>query len=299
MRCLPICATFLAVASAAIAADQPVTIRFQAQVNDQLFACGKQYDGVGVTKSKISGRDFRFYVSNFRLVDAAGKETPVALDQDGKWQLDDLALLDFENGTAGCSNGTPEMNSQVTGKVPAGNYKGLRFTLGVPFNRNHLDPLSQPSPLNLTALMWVWNAGHKFARLDFSSAGNPRGFTVHLGSTGCTPNDTRNTIPTSCSAPNRVEVSFASFDPARQVVIADLGALLQDTNVDVSQNKPPAGSEGGMSMGAGCMSSPGTGDCVGLFANFGLSLGDRPAREQRFFRAGQPATEGSTARGTR
>ncbi len=297
MRILWSCTTLFLIGSAfGFAADKPVTIRFQAQVGDELFACGKQYDGVGVTKSKISGRDFRFYVSNVRLVDTAGKETPLQLDQDGKWQLDDLALLDFENGAGGCSNGTPEMNQQITGKVPAGQYTGLRFTLGVPFNKNHLDPLTQPSPLNLTALMWVWNAGHKFARLDFSSTGNPRGFLVHLGSTGCTPNDTRNTIPTVCSAPNRVEVSFPVFDPARQVVIADLGALLQDTNVDVSQDPPAPGKENEPRTSASCMSGPNSADCAGLFANFGLPFGDRPARQQKFFRVGKPVAPDLPAR---
>jgi uncharacterized repeat protein (TIGR04052 family) len=276
----------LTFASLAVAADKAVTIRFQAQVGDEAFACGRQYDGVGTTKSKISGRDFRFYVSNLRLVDKTGKETPVQLDQDGKWQLDDLALLDFENGTAGCANGTPDINQQIVGKVPEGAYADLRFTLGVPFNKNHADPLKQPSPLNLTALFWVWNAGHKFARLDFSSTGIPRGFVVHLGSTGCKPNDTELTIPTSCSAPNRVEVDLPAFDPSRDAVVADLGALLQNTNVDVSQNKMPSGMEGGMRMGAGCMSGPTTGDCGGLFANFGLPLGANPRGPQRFFRVG-------------
>jgi len=268
------------------AADRPVTIRFQAQVGDQPFACGRQYEDIGVTRSKIRGRDFRFYISGVRLLDAAGKETPLVLDQDGKWQLDDLALLDFENGTAGCANGTPDMNDAITGKVAEGRYTGLCFTLGVPFNRNHLDPISQRSPLNITALMWVWNAGHKFARLDFSSTGAPRGVFVHLGSTGCTPNDSRNTIPTSCKSPNRVEVTFSSFDPAREVVIADLAALLQDTNVDASVNPPPEKPEDGMPS-PGCMSGPDDLDCAGLFRNFGLPFGRHPASEQKFFRVGR------------
>ena len=81
--------------------------------------------------------------------------------------MDDTALLDFENATGGCVNGTPDVNDRVTGTAPAGHYTGLRFTLGVPFNKNHTDLTTQPSPLNLTALAWVWNAGRKFARLRF------------------------------------------------------------------------------------------------------------------------------------
>ena len=295
MRSVLFCSTlFLAVASVAFGADKPVTIRFQAQVGEEAFACGRQYEGIGVTKSKISGRDFRFYVSNVRLLDSMGKETPVELDQDGKWQLDDLALLDFEDGTAHCSNGTPEMNRQITGKVPEGSYTGLRFTLGVPFNNNHADPLTQPSPLNLTALFWVWNAGHKFARIEFASTGAPRGFFVHLGSTGCTPNDTKVTIPSSCKSPNRVEVNFPSFDPSHDTVIADLLALLQNTNVDATQNRVEANTEGPTPVGAGCMSGPDDADCAGLFLNFGLPFGGRPATEQKFFRVGKaPFTDPS------
>jgi uncharacterized repeat protein (TIGR04052 family) len=182
------------------------------------------------------------------------------------------------------------MNQQITGTAPEGNYTGLRFTLGVPFNKNHLDPMTQPSPLNLTALMWGWNGGHSFARLDFASAGSPRGFVVHLGSTGCTPDDA-SSIPTRCRAPNRVEVYFPFFDASRQIVIADLGALLQDTNVDATQNDFPAG--------AGCMSGPTTGDCKSLFANFGLPFGDNPPGKQRFFRVGSTAIADLPSRAAR
>ena len=180
----------LLMASGAWAADQQVAVRFQAMVGSEKFACGKTYTGIGTTKSTLSPRDFRFYVHNVALIDDSGKSVPLQLAQDGKWQLDDVALLDFEDATGGCANGTPETNDHVVGTVPAGHYMGLRFTLGVPFNKNHTDLTTMPPPLNLTALSWVWNAGRKFARLDFASTGMPRGFAIHLGSTGCTSNQT-------------------------------------------------------------------------------------------------------------
>ncbi|HUI76655.1 MAG TPA: MbnP family copper-binding protein [Bryobacteraceae bacterium] len=266
------------------AADQKVTIRFQAMVGESKLACGQFYEGVGTTGSKITPHDFRFYVHNIRLIDANGKSVPVELEQDSKWQLDDLALLDFEDGTAGCINGTPDMNDRVVGTVPAGRYKGLQFTMGVPFEKNHTDLTTQPPPLNLTALAWVWNAGRKFARLDFASTGLPRGFSVHLGSTGCTPSDTKITVPTHCTEPNRPEVELRQFDVTSDLVAADLGALLKDTNVDVNQPQ----------TAAGCMSSPQDSDCAGIFANLGLPLAGNPARPQTFFRrVAQPATQAS------
>ena len=268
----------LLTSTAALAADQKVAIRFQAMVGKDKFACGQTYTGIGTTGSKIAPRDFRYYVHNVRLVDNKGGIVPVQLDQ-SKWQLDDTALLDFEDGTWSCVNGTRETNDQVLGTVPAGTYTGLLFTVGVPFNKNHTELTSQPPPLNLTALSWVWNAGRKFARLDFASAGQPHGFTVHLGSTGCMPNDTKITVPAQCSAPNRPEIRIDAFNPDKDSVIADLAALLKDTNVDINQPK----------TSDGCMSGPDDSDCAGIFANLGLPFAGKPGKPQTFFRKGDNA----------
>jgi uncharacterized repeat protein (TIGR04052 family) len=263
----------LALASAS--ADESVTIQFRAVAANQDYTCGKSYTDIGTTKSTITPRDFRFYVHNVRLIDAAGKEVPVQLKQDEKWQLDNVALLDFENSTGACSNGTPDTNTQITGTIPqAASFKGIRFTLGVPFDKNHTDLTTMPSPLNLTALAWVWNAGRKFARLDFSSTGAPRGYAIHLGSTGCTPDDTKTTIPTKCGAPNRAEVEILGFNPLKDAVLADIAALLKDSNVDAAGK-----------MMSGCMSGPQTMACAPLFANFGLPFADQPAQSQHFFRS--------------
>jgi len=259
---------------------ETVTIRFAAQVNGRAFSCGESYEGIGTTKSKITLRDFRFYVHNVRLLDEKGQEVPLTLREDGKWQGAATALLDFENGHGPCANGTPETNDSVVGELEGGHrWRGVRFTLGVPFNVNHQDLTALPSPLNLTAMSWVWNVGHKFLRIDFASTGQPRGFFIHLGSTTCTPNQTKTTVPTSCAQPNRVEVSIEPFDPLHDVVLADLGRLLADTNVDVNAPNTPGG----------CMSFPGDPDCVGIFAHFGLPYGQNHAGKQDFFQSGQGA----------
>ena len=59
-------------------------------------------------------------MSRVRLVKADGSEVPVTLTQDGLWQVDDVALLDFENATGACANGTEETRDVVEGTVPAG-----------------------------------------------------------------------------------------------------------------------------------------------------------------------------------
>jgi hypothetical protein len=39
--------------------DQTITRRFQAMVGREKFACGKTYEGIGTTRSRIMPRDFR------------------------------------------------------------------------------------------------------------------------------------------------------------------------------------------------------------------------------------------------
>jgi uncharacterized repeat protein (TIGR04052 family) len=253
---------------------KPVTVRFRAVVGEEPFACGSSYTNIGVTNSTITPSDFRVYAHNIRLIDDMNNLVPVQLDQDEMWQLDNLALLDFENGTGPCSNGTEEIHDTVTGQVPAGTYRGIQFTIGVPFERNHRDPLAQPSPLNISSMFWVWNAGYKFVRIDLRTTGFSRGAAVHLGSTGCTPNNTALTVPTQCANPNRPEITLADFDPDNDVIVADLKALLDGVNPDVNQS----------GSAALCESSPNDGDCARIFHNFGLSFRGVASTGQTFFR---------------
>jgi len=275
-------------------ASQAVSIRFAAQVNGEAFTCQQTYPQLGTSQTTLTPRDFRFYVHNLQLINAAGVAVPVQLEQDGKWQHHNLALLDFEDKSGSCSSGTPDTRFEVKGTVPAGEYKGLRFALGVPFELNHQDMNRAPSPLNLSALFWNWRGGYKFARLDFASTGQPNGYAIHLGSTGCTgmgaagqlrvqhesdehasghSSESQVTAPSQCSHPNRPEVSLPDFNPTQHTVVADLGHLLADSNLDL--NTPNTAS--------GCMSGPDDPDCAPLFARLGLPFGEQAAVEQRFF----------------
>jgi uncharacterized repeat protein (TIGR04052 family) len=257
-----------------------VTIRFAAMVGNSPAACGMIYEGVGAAGSPISLNDFRFYVSNVRLITAMGEEVPVELTQDGRWQYADVALLDFEDGTGMCREaGTPDMNDKVVGTVPPGEYTGIAFDLGVPFELNHLDTTTAPAPLNLPAMWWNWRIGYKFVRIDMQT---PRSQTpawfIHLGSTGC-PSPDSSTPPTDvCSNPNLATVRLDGFNPTRTFVIADAAALLSGVNLDESVPMPP-----------GCMSGTEDPDCAALFPAFGLDLEsgmNNQAGVQQFFRVG-------------
>jgi uncharacterized repeat protein (TIGR04052 family) len=259
-------------------ADRPIELQFKGMVGDEPFACGTSYGGIGTGDSQLVPSDFRLYVSNIRMVTAGGVEVPLQLEQDGVWQFQNVALLDFENGSGACAAfGNEATNTTVHGTVPAGVYTGVKFDLGLPFDLNHGNAATAPAPLNITAMFWNWQFGDKFIRVDTADDK----FRIHLGSTGCV-GESPSRPPTECTAPNVPTVSLDAFNPTHSVIFADLKALLSQNNIDANTpNTDP-----------GCMSSPTDPDCGPLFSSLGLSFpAGTPVSGQRFFRVGSPTEE--------
>jgi AZL_007920/MXAN_0976 family protein len=136
------------------------------------------------------------------------------------------------------------------------------------------------SPLNLTAMFWNWQGGYKFVKLDLATAGQPmaamqtasdhagggasnmaRGWSLHLGSTGCASASKTTSPGAECANPNRMSIRFDRFDPAANVVVIDPAPVLAGANVDV--NAPETS--------PGCMSFPGDADCLPVMTRLGLA----------------------------
>ena len=242
-------------------AGVPISIPFDARFGDTSFACGGTVDALGSGSSSFTPTDLRFYVSAFTVENAAGEQASVTLDADGLWQLPELALLDFEDKTGPCSNGTAATNHVVQGRVPEGDWTSLHFEVGVPFALNHQDVATAPSPLNLSTLFWSWQGGYKFMRFEGKSTGQPTGWLFHLGSTGCETNDD-GLVTEACAHPNRSAAHIAGWSPG-QTVVLHLDSLLADTNVDVDSGGAP-----------GCMSDSSDPECSSLFGKLGIPDGE-------------------------
>lgn len=284
--------------------QQTVTINFAAEIGEKSFACGESYPNLGTTSTVITPNDFRFYITEVALIDENGQAIPLQLEQDGKWQYQNVALLDFEDKSGACSNGTVETRNKVVGTIPPGNYQGLQFTLGIPAELNHEDATLAASPLNLTSLWWNWRGGYKFMRLDLENQStaiknevsneqhqahqvnsethhhqtNPelsshQSFPIHIGSTGCQAN-ADNQKPSGCSNANQSIIKLDNFDPANNVVVADVANLLTQTDLTTNQPDTPMG----------CMSSPEDLDCLGIMEHLGLPFNGQASSKQTFFR---------------
>ena len=162
---------------------QSVNIRFAAVAGDQPVACGTPVEGLGSTAQAAQLQDFRFFVSDVKLIKANGKAVAVKLAKNSAYRYTrkgvGVTLIDLENGTGSCSvDGTKGMNASVKGTVAHGEYVGASWTVGVPFALNHTDAAATPAPLNSVAMGWSWQIGHKFTKIEVS---DPGGVHRHAG----------------------------------------------------------------------------------------------------------------------
>jgi len=244
---------------------EDVSINFAAQVNGADFTCGQTYTGVGTGGDDYKVNDFRIYVHDAHIHDAlTGENHAIELTQDGVWQRDNVALLDFEDG---CSTGTVETNNVLAGKVTVPATIDLAdaevcFTVGVPEEKNHLDVSAVASPLNDASMYWAWKTGYKYIRIDGvgdpTVAANP--FVLHLGAQGCPDPMTATEAPaTPCTVPNTFKVCIANFDVKNDVIAVDPAFVFEGNDVTVNYGAKP-----------GCMSFIDDDDCEEIMPRLGL-----------------------------
>ena len=310
MNKLIITSAFVAL-SLPVAAAQPVAINFAAEVGGAPFSCAESYDGLGAKKTAMTVTDYRLFVSQAALVRADGSLAPITLEQDGQWQYDNVVLLDFEDGSANCSaTGNAPTNTTLRGTVEDGDYVGLAFTVGLPFEHNHVDTTVAPAPLNTTGMFWTWQDGFRFMQINLAPAmamemaegeagdgraeapaghgasgdaadaeghgghggghGDAMGWFLHLGSTVCAAASQTEVPSSPCANPNLINVVFPTFDPASGVVVIDPAAVIADA--DLTANAPETA--------PGCMAFPGDADCVTVMPKLGLAYDGNPAGTQ-------------------
>lgn len=246
----------------AAATTQAVTVSFRAVVGSEPFSCASTYTGLGSSNSTVRPADFRFYVHDLTL-----GSMPLTLTADGKWQLENVGLLDFEDKSGECTDGTVDLNSDIKGTVPIGTHKGLSFKVGVPFALDHANQATAKSPLTLTQLFWDWQSGYKFAKIDAipydaTDAGLTR-WNIHIGSTACDGDPADGGTVTSCGHANVASYTFPDFDPATQVVQIDYRALVAGTDFTVNPDPVPGCMSQGTDLGP---------QCPAIFAALGLSM---------------------------
>ena len=239
-----------------------ITLPVEARIAGSVAACGEQY-APPLGSSTVELVDLRMYLSELELVYGDGETEPATLVSDGRWQTDAVALLDFEDGTGLCQTESPATNTALVFDVPDREYTGLRFTVGVPQDLNHLDVATAEPPLDLPTMYWAWQTGHKFVRMELANdqvAPDNKWF-FHLGSLDCSSLSAATAPDGACGRPNLPRIAV-ELDPSTDTLVLDLDGLLD--GVDIGADTPDSPT--------GCMSHPlDAGECPSIFANLGLS----------------------------
>lgn len=198
--------------------------------------------------------DLRFYVNAVQLIDTDGRAHDVRYATEFEWQNDAVAIIDLEDGRGACMNGTATVHRAIIGAAPGRDYRGLRFTIGVPFRLNHENPLTAMPPLDDADMHWHWRSGYKFLRAGVSTEGD--GFWIHVGSAGC-----EGTVGhiTGCKFPNRIVVDLPDFVPGESAVRIDLAVLF--AGIDLADG-----------VRGDCSSGPPEAACTAPFAALGIDF---------------------------
>jgi len=97
----------------------------------------------------ITITDFRYYISNIKAIRDDGTEQQAACG---------VVLVN------------PDQKNYDFGTIPAGSYKGLKFTIGLDSNTNHGDPTvfnaGNPLAIQTPSMHWDWNSGYLFMKIE-------------------------------------------------------------------------------------------------------------------------------------
>lgn len=162
------------------------------------------FEGQEVTcSSALQVNALTLYIHDLALQELSGQWQKVELDNalNSPWQNESIALLDL----APCQTNQMGLTSVVM-KVKPGQYRGVRFRIGVPEALNHQDPQLARAPLDINQLQWHWTVGYKFAYFDL--AWREQTVKHHLGSSGCVGNIGDDI---QCKYQNRPEIVLPSY----------------------------------------------------------------------------------------
>lgn len=129
--------------------SQSLSLRLTPMVGDDTLKFNTSFTTENNVRYTLSS--FRYYMSNIRLVKSDGSEYPIS----GK-----VFLVN------------PNTSDYSLGNVPVGDYKGIRFSVGLDDVTNHLDPttypISHPLAIQSPAIHWSWNSGYIFLMIEGS-----------------------------------------------------------------------------------------------------------------------------------
>ena len=224
--------------------DTNEEIVFQSSFNGEKLHCNSV---ISHSIKKWRYTQLQFFISTIELKNDKGVWQKASLMKSA-YQTSKSALLG-ENCNLSNTQNKANWILKFDGKTDLANSSHIRFDLGLPFTVNHLNPLTQDSPLNIPTMFWGWQKGHKFLRLEMVADDDD--WLFHLGSVGCKAASPLRTPQQECLYPNRYTFELPINTENNQIDL-NLSTLLN--NITIAEQ-------------ASCQSSPDKASCQTLFSN--------------------------------
>jgi len=193
--------------------------------NEQLIGCD-----VNFTHENTDWRyqQFLFFISNIEAQTGVGNWIKPEL-LSSKFQTKTIALVGEKCGEES------HWQLNYSSDTDISKWQKLRFTIGVPFKVNHLNPLTQESPLNLPTMFWGWQKGHKFLRLELVNEQDT--WLYHLGSVGCKAASPLRAPSAPCLYDNKftfeVDLTHSKYNTKEdKVIVFDVEKLVSGLTLD-------------------------------------------------------------------
>ncbi len=212
--------------------DFPLKVNFELSFNGSPITCDQPFP---VLTTQWRWQNVQFYLHDFKIFDENGFQ-PVKLVANKGFDQE-VALI------GGVCNQQQQWQVELIGAKPIKNATHIEFTLGVPFNKNHQNPLTQQAPLNQSDMFWIWQTGHKFLRMELmgkdESNQTARDWLLHLGSTGCSSVAPVRAPNTECKNPNRITYKLAwNKQTTIQIDFAQLFDKPESLDFNTCQSNP-------------------------------------------------------------
>ena len=157
-----------------------VNLHFNNTFKNTTIVLGSADSPAATTNTSASGQlyqfsELKYVISNIRLIKADGSEIPYNVN-------------DLDKGATVIDQAKAATLNYVLSNIPVGEYKQIKFGLGVKQEINTLDQLRFPvfyatAGANDTKMHWEWGTGYRFTKLEGFYDADHKELSIHTGST--------------------------------------------------------------------------------------------------------------------
>src|SRR5690606_6994865 len=157
-----------------------VTLHFDNTFKNTTIVLGDATSSNATTNTSAKGQvhhfsELKYVISNIRLIKADGSEFPYNVNN-------------LDQGATVINHAKPQTLDYVLSNIPSGEYKQIKFGLGVKQGLNTLDQIKFPkfyaeAGANDTEMHWQWATGYRFTKIEGFYGDDNKEISIHTGST--------------------------------------------------------------------------------------------------------------------